>query len=188
MNSLPNPHITALNFHAIRLMVHAVRCHDEQMIQNFGLDLELMEKICKLRIEELENLADFRGLIAQIRFDSRAMRLLLRHVHHHMETENTLNRAIRLKARHPMLHALTGLSRREFIHRCQTMKVPTPHRGRIELLNEHEETLIRKTWPKYSDNNDLLASLCDLAEETGISLDRIWLALRDKLQSRTETD
>ena len=164
-----------------RAIITAIRLAKDSEIEpllNAGLTHEIIERLKSLSLEEFEIVISYRQQLISVNFLVDAINILLGHVHNKMVTDSNIDKAIKLGARQPMLRKITGISRQEFIERCTSLNISRPRKGRISKLTVQEENRVFDAYYKYKDEKTL-DQYCKISEETGLSIDRIWIALRD---------
>lgn len=172
----------ALNREAICVAASAAQRSDFNLLQRLGIDETCIPLLKSIGIHELDRLRDFQASIVDIHFNSHTLTQLLSHLQRETLQEALIDRAIRLGLRQPMLRALAGISRREFEQRRAMLKMPAGEPGRIESLNERDELRVLNLWLSLKKNEAHvgdLERLCRIAEETGLSADRIWNAVME---------
>lgn len=166
----------SLNREAVCIAASAAQRSDFHLLQRLGIDEQCIPLLKTIGIHELDRLRDFKASVVDVRFNSSTLSSLLSHLKRETAQEAQVDRAISLGLRQPMLRLLTGISRREFEQRRSMLKLPAGEPGRIESLSEQDELLVLQRWRvlKSDDAMDDIERLCEIAEETGLSADRIW--------------
>jgi hypothetical protein len=172
---------SALNQQAVILAVQAIQRNDLKLLTQFGLsslDGELTQQLKNLNVDHLNSINDFRGSLLQLKFDPRQLRVCLNMTIEKNREDDQINRAIKAGIRQPTLEEIKGTTRREFTARRERMGLPEHSKGRIENLSEEDELLVLRSWAKLKQINDPLTRLLALYDETQISLDRAWIAIK----------
>lgn len=172
---------SVLNQQAVILAVQAIQRDDFKLLTQFGLsglDGELAQQLKDLNIDHLSSINDFRGSLLQLKFDPRQLRVCIKMALEKTREDDQVNKAIRAGIRQPTLEELKGTTRREFTARRERMGLQEHCKGRIENLNEEDELLVLRSWAKLKHINDPLTRLLALHDETQISLDRAWVAIK----------
>ncbi len=172
--------INGLNREALLLSVSALKNDDTHLINELGLQ-HLSEgvrlKIAKLSLHQVLVAADFRGALAEVKIVPRQMEYFINMATSKSEEDAMIDEAIASGMRQPVLQELKGTTRREYTARRTKLKLPENPRGRIENLSEDDELIVLRSWRKHADISDPLARYLAVHHETGIGLDRAYLAI-----------
>lgn len=178
---MTNSIYSVLNQQAIILAVQAIQRDDIKLLNQFGLselDGDLARQLKDLNVDHLTCINDFRGSLLSFQFDDRQLRIFVTMALEKTREDDQINKAIRAGIRQPLLEELKGITRREFSARRERMHLPDHNKGRIENLTEDDEIRVLRSWSALNNISDPLERLLILHEETQISLDRAWVAIK----------
>jgi len=170
-------HNCELNACLLRCVINASNQNDHQTLRDLGLSQALVERAKNMNADVFIRLSRFS--IANITFDARRFGLMLDFVEQEREMDILVNKMITLEASQSMLENLAGIDPREYRDRRKALDMPPASQGRPQSLNDEQTTILYQALSKYpepADNstNDLLNWYCQLGEETGLPLAKIW--------------
>lgn len=175
------PNIFIINQQAIMLAVSAIQRDDARTLEQMGLaeiDSELARQLKELQMDHLSCLVDFRGSLLHCQIDKRQLKMFVNMASEKTREDDQINKAIRAGIRQPVLEELKGVTRRDFTGRRERMEIPEHSKGRIENLNEDDEISVLRAWTKHQLIEDPLTRLLAVYDDTQISLDRAWIAIK----------
>ncbi|HMW71300.1 MAG TPA: STY4526/YPO1902 family pathogenicity island replication protein [Cellvibrionaceae bacterium] len=166
------------NQQVLYLAVSALKADNEKLIAHLGLSRmaeDTRQQISNLSLSQLVHVADFRGLLAEVRFNESQLINYLKMAASKTVEDQLIDEAIVGGMRQPMLQTLKGISRREFNSRREKLGVSETGRGRIGNLDldEDEELKVIKVWQELiHKTDDMLERYVLLHRETGLPLDK----------------
>jgi hypothetical protein len=173
--------LATLNREAVCVAAAAAQRGDNALLHKLGIDRLCVPMLKGININALERLHSFNSLVVDIRFNAGALERMLNYLHDEIQLEDRIDRAIRLGIRQGQLRDLTGVTRREYEQRRAALGLSGNGPGRSGGLQESEELDVLRQWQslKTDTSIDDLEKLCRIAENTGITVDRIWLTVME---------
>ena len=163
---------------ANNLLVALLFGRGEGLRQHLGIPPVLMERLKKLPFDSLN--VESRRFMLQV--DKDALQEWLIRAENNKRRDHIVTRAVQLGARYDLVRRYCGVSQRNYRIVRESLGILAPGRGRIRSLSAAEETQMYSSW-KWARQSQKrpLEALCRVAESTGISLDRIWVAFGKQL-------
>lgn len=167
-----------INRAVIDMLITAIIDNDARFIASLGINSTAVGVLKKLPATDLHRMLNsFGSQLIDVQINEQAIQLFQAHIQAESGHEDTLDLAIRLGARYPMLRELTGISRQEYEQKRAILSIDAPSRGRIELLDEHSELQVWDAWQKEQEPNPL-RRFCLVAKKTQIGIEQIWQSLQ----------
>ncbi len=116
-----------------------------------------------------------------IQLDLDNLRLKLKEIRELEDLKELENKHLLLGAPLCLMRRLFGLHAAEFSHRRKLLNIGGTSNGRPKHCDEHTEHAIWKSWDSL-ENIDERYRFVQVAENTGLDLHQVWVALKDHLK------
>lgn len=164
--------IAEINIMSLRLALHSAKIHDYLALEAFCLDDQTIDDIKSLNAEQLDELSNFAGMMVNIQFNPRAVKLGIKHIRKKQLESEFIDELIGMGAPFTLLEQHLAISKGEFTARRKRLKLKEQF-GRPELPNEDQARQIDDEWGCFCDNTDDLTRYYQISKATNIPIKTI---------------
>jgi len=174
-----NVSFSILNYAMLTQVLHELRQGNLQRCKALGLDEEDLELLHSLPATVLSRLAHAPVPWVQVRVDSPVLRRVIAQSERDEQSEQLINRALKLGASSTIMYKCFGLVHSETAMRRRVLKIQ-PRKGRPPQLSEAQEHALWQRWRQLrpqelcEDPAEQMDAMMLLAEEQQVSLTDVW--------------
>jgi len=173
INSNQNFLVNEINMFGFRLALQVAKDLDHTALQSLGLDMESIAAIKELNADQLSQLAGFGGLMINLKFNTKAIELGIKHIGNKSDHDSFIDELISMEAPFSLLEQYTSIDKSEFSNRRRMLGM-VGRLGRPNLPSEDNALLIDEIWHGLDEEMEELVKYYQTSQITNIPIKNIY--------------